>query len=157
MARLWNIALVIGAFALMTFGTFLTRGNVLSSVHAFTQTSVGPAYLAFLALVLLAGFGLVAWRLPELRTPASLTRLPSERRTPLVSHLITVEGCVGTGLRLPSRSALYRSGGMRRAAWAGRRVGLVRSMVMSGLVGHGRMSSHHASRTELRNRRLSGP
>jgi cytochrome c-type biogenesis protein CcmF len=72
MARLWNIALVIGAFSLMTFGTFLTRGNVLSSVHAFAQTSVGPAYLAFLALVLLAGFGLVAWRLPTLRTPASL-------------------------------------------------------------------------------------
>jgi cytochrome c-type biogenesis protein CcmF len=73
MARLWNIALVIGAFSLMTFGTFLTRAGVLSSVHAFAQTSVGPAYLAFLALVLLAGFGLVAWRLPELRTPASLT------------------------------------------------------------------------------------
>jgi cytochrome c-type biogenesis protein CcmF len=73
MARLWNIALVIAAFSLTTFGTFLTRGNVLSSVHAFAQTSVGPAYLAFLALVLLAGFGLVAWRLPELRTPASLT------------------------------------------------------------------------------------
>src|SRR5215467_13494360 len=73
MARLWNIALVIGAFALTTFGTFLTRANVVSSVHAFTQTSVGPAYLAFLALVLLGGFGLVAWRLPELRSPASLT------------------------------------------------------------------------------------
>jgi cytochrome c-type biogenesis protein CcmF len=73
MARLWNIALVIGAFSLMTFGTFLTRANVLSSVHAFAQTSVGPAYLAFLTLVLLAGFGLVAWRLPTLRTPASLT------------------------------------------------------------------------------------
>ena len=71
MARLWNIALVIGAFALMTFGTFLTRGNVLSSVHAFAQTSVGPAYLAFLALVLLGGFGLVAWRLPTLRSPAT--------------------------------------------------------------------------------------
>jgi cytochrome c-type biogenesis protein CcmF len=73
MARLWNIALVIGAFSLMTFGTFLTRGNVLSSVHAFAQKSVGPAYLAFLALVLLSGFSLVAWRLPALRTPASLT------------------------------------------------------------------------------------
>ncbi|MEP7022296.1 MAG: heme lyase CcmF/NrfE family subunit [Actinomycetota bacterium] len=74
MARLWNIALVIGAFSLMTFGTFLTRGNVLSSVHAFAQTSVGPAYLGFLALVLLAGFGLVAWRLPTLR---ALSRLES--------------------------------------------------------------------------------
>jgi cytochrome c-type biogenesis protein CcmF len=72
MARLWNIALVIGAFALTTFGTFLTRGSVLSSVHAFAQSAVGPAYLTFLGLVLLGGFGLVAWRLPMLRTPAGL-------------------------------------------------------------------------------------
>jgi cytochrome c-type biogenesis protein CcmF len=72
MARLWNIALVIGAFALTTFGTFLTRGSVLSSVHAFAQSAVGPAYLAFLGAVLLGGFGLVAWRLPTLRTPARL-------------------------------------------------------------------------------------
>ena len=72
MARLWNIALVIGAFALTTFGTFLTRGSVLSSVHAFAQSAVGPAYLTFLGLVLLGGFGLVAWRLPMLRTPARL-------------------------------------------------------------------------------------
>jgi cytochrome c-type biogenesis protein CcmF len=72
MARLWNIALVIGAFALMTFGTFLTRGNVLSSVHAFAQTAVGPAYLTFLALVLLGGYGLLVWRLPTLRTPSRL-------------------------------------------------------------------------------------
>jgi len=72
MARLWNVALVIGAFSLTTFGTFLTRGSVLSSVHAFAQTPVGPAYLIFLAVVLLAGFGLVMWRLPTLRTPARL-------------------------------------------------------------------------------------
>ncbi|HEU0241027.1 MAG TPA: cytochrome c-type biogenesis CcmF C-terminal domain-containing protein [Micromonosporaceae bacterium] len=72
MARLWNIALVIGAFSLMTFGTFLTRGSVLSSVHAFAQTAVGPAYLAFLAVVMLVGFGLLMWRMPTLRTPARL-------------------------------------------------------------------------------------
>jgi cytochrome c-type biogenesis protein CcmF len=72
MARLWNIALVVGAFALTTFGTFLTRGSVLSSVHAFAQSAVGPAYLVFLGLVLLGGFGLVAWRLPQLRSPARL-------------------------------------------------------------------------------------
>jgi cytochrome c-type biogenesis protein CcmF len=72
MARLWNIALVIGAFSLMTFGTFLTRGSVLSSVHAFAQSAVGPAYLIFLALVMLGGFGLLAWRIPTLRTPAHL-------------------------------------------------------------------------------------
>jgi cytochrome c-type biogenesis protein CcmF len=88
MARLWNISLVIGAFALMTFGTFLTRGNVLSSVHAFAQTSVGPAYLVFLALVLLAGFGLVAWRLPVLRTPASLESAVSREGAFVANNLL---------------------------------------------------------------------
>ena len=77
MAALWNITLVIGAFALMTFGTFLTRGNVLTSIHAFTESGVGPAYLGFLLLVLLGGFGLVAWRLPSLRAPARLDSLVS--------------------------------------------------------------------------------
>jgi cytochrome c-type biogenesis protein CcmF len=72
MARLWNIALVIGAFALMTFGTFLTRGSVLSSIHAFAETSVGPVYLTFLALVLLGGFGLLVWRLPTLQPQSRL-------------------------------------------------------------------------------------
>ena len=70
--RLWNVVLVISAFALMTFGTFLTRGNVLTSIHAFTESGVGPAYLVFLAVVLLGGFGLVAWRLPQLRPDARL-------------------------------------------------------------------------------------
>jgi cytochrome c-type biogenesis protein CcmF len=69
--------LVIGAFALMTFGTFLTRGSVLTSIHAFTESAVGPAYLAFLLLVLLGGFGLVAWRLPTLRSPAQLDSMRS--------------------------------------------------------------------------------
>ena len=94
MARLWNIALVIGAFALMTFGTFLTRGNVLSSVHAFAQTSVGPAYLAFLALVLLAGFGLVAWRLPTLRTPASLTSAISREGAFVANNVLLLAATV---------------------------------------------------------------
>ena len=72
MAALWNLVLVIAAFALMTFGTFLTRGNVLTSIHAFTESGVGPAYLGFLVVVLLGGFGLVAWRMPSLRSPARL-------------------------------------------------------------------------------------
>jgi len=106
MARLWNISLVIGAFALMTFGTFLTRGNVLSSVHAFAQTSVGPAYLVFLALVLLAGFGLVAWRLPVLRTPASLESAVSREGAFVANNLLlrnpsTVNFLDGCALSVP--------------------------------------------------------
>jgi cytochrome c-type biogenesis protein CcmF len=66
MLKVWNLSLIVGAFALTTFGTFLTRGSILSSVHAFARTLVGPLYLGFLVIVLLGGFGGIAvqaWRL----------------------------------------------------------------------------------------------
>ncbi|HJP66455.1 MAG TPA: heme lyase CcmF/NrfE family subunit [Actinomycetota bacterium] len=78
MLKVWNLSLVVGAFALTTFGTFLTRGSILSSVHAFAKSLVGPMYLGFLVVVLLAGFGLIAarsWRLrSEGRFDSALSR-----------------------------------------------------------------------------------
>ncbi len=62
MLKVFNLSLAIGAFALTTFGTFLTRGNIIASVHAFTRSLVGPLYLGFLVLVLASGFGLIAAR-----------------------------------------------------------------------------------------------
>jgi len=68
MLKLVNLALAVTTFSLTTFGTFLTRAGVVASVHAFTKSLVGPAYLAFLLLVLTAGFGLVALRSQQLRS-----------------------------------------------------------------------------------------
>src|SRR5688500_10133509 len=42
MLRLWNVLLVIGAFFLSIFGTFLTRSGILSSIHAF---KIGRAHV----------------------------------------------------------------------------------------------------------------
>jgi cytochrome c-type biogenesis protein CcmF len=68
MLKVWNLSLIVGTFALTTFGTFLTRGSILSSVHSFAQSIVGPLYLSFLVLVLIAGFGLIAARSWQLRS-----------------------------------------------------------------------------------------
>jgi cytochrome c-type biogenesis protein CcmF len=103
MAALWNITLVIGAFALMTFGTFLTRGSVLTSIHAFAESGVGPAYLSFLLLVLAGGFGLVAWRLPTLRSPARLDALLSREAAIIGNNvlLLAATGIVLLGTLFP--------------------------------------------------------
>jgi cytochrome c-type biogenesis protein CcmF len=78
MLKVWNLSLIVGAFALVTFGTFLTRGSILSSVHAFAQSLVGPLYLGFLVLILVGGFGGIAaqaWRLrSEGRFDSALSR-----------------------------------------------------------------------------------
>jgi cytochrome c-type biogenesis protein CcmF len=71
MLKVWNLSLIVGTFALTVLGTFLTRGSILSSVHAFAESIVGPLYLAFLTLVLLGGFGLIAWRRDALRAEAT--------------------------------------------------------------------------------------
>lgn len=72
MLRHWTVLLVVLAFGLSIFGTFLTRSGVLSSVHSFTQSPLGGYFLAFLALVMLAAFVLIAWRWETLRSPNTL-------------------------------------------------------------------------------------
>ncbi len=42
MFKVWNMLLVIMAFILSIFGTFLTRSNILSSVHTFGDLGLGP-------------------------------------------------------------------------------------------------------------------
>ena len=80
MLKVWNLSLVVGAFALATFGTFLTRGSILASVHAFAKSRVGPMYLGFLILVLAGGFGLIACAPWRLRPRAGSTPCSRARR-----------------------------------------------------------------------------
>jgi cytochrome c-type biogenesis protein CcmF len=100
MLKVWNLSLIVGAFALTTFGTFLTRGSILSSVHAFAQSLVGPMYLGFLVLVLVGGFGLIAarsWRLrSEGRFDSALSREAAFLGNNLVLLAVTLIVLVGT-------------------------------------------------------------
>ena len=73
MLKSWNVMLVTLTFALTIFGTFLTRSGVVSSVHAFGDGPVGPVFLWFFLLVLLASFGLIAVRWDQVRDGRSST------------------------------------------------------------------------------------
>ncbi len=84
----WNVVLVILAFGLSIFGTFLTRSGVLSSIHAFTQSPLGAYFLAFLALVLLAAFGLAAWRWDRLRSRNELDAAFSRESAFLLNNVL---------------------------------------------------------------------
>ena len=48
MMKVWNVGLIFGTFLLTVFGTFLTRSGIVSSVHAFAQSSIGNWFVAFL-------------------------------------------------------------------------------------------------------------
>jgi cytochrome c-type biogenesis protein CcmF len=72
MLRVWNLSLLLSTFSLTILGTFLTRSGVLDSVHAFTESAIGPLLLGFFAVVVAVGVGLIAWRGDRLRSPGAI-------------------------------------------------------------------------------------
>lgn len=64
-----SMILAIMGFFFSFFGTFITRSGVITSVHSFAQSPVGPNYLYFLAGILIVSLGLYAWRAPSILPP----------------------------------------------------------------------------------------
>ena len=90
MLKVWNIVLVILTFALTIFGTFLTRSGVISSVHSFTQSGLGPFFMGFLGFMLVVSLGLMLWRLPLLKSENELDSMLSREAIFLFNNLILV-------------------------------------------------------------------
>jgi cytochrome c-type biogenesis protein CcmF len=90
MLRVWNLSLIIVAFSLTIFGTFLTRSGILSSIHAFSSGPVGTVFLAFLALVLLGSFGLLVYRADQLKGQPELDSVVSRESAFLLNNVVLV-------------------------------------------------------------------
>ncbi|MDE0803761.1 MAG: heme lyase CcmF/NrfE family subunit [Acidimicrobiales bacterium] len=72
MLRVWNLSLLCATFALTILGTFLTRSGVLDSVHAFSESGIGPWLLSFFAVIVIVTVGLIGWRGDRLRSPGRI-------------------------------------------------------------------------------------
>ena len=90
MLKVWNLSLIIVAFSLTIFGTFLTRSGVLSSIHAFSSGPVGMLFLIFLAFVLLGSFGLLASRADLLKGQPELDSMVSRESAFLLNNIVLV-------------------------------------------------------------------
>ncbi|MGZ4796939.1 MAG: heme lyase CcmF/NrfE family subunit, partial [Acidimicrobiia bacterium] len=88
MLRVWNLSLVLATFCLTILGTFLTRSGVINSVHAFSQSNIGPALLGFLGVTVAVGIGLIAWRGDQLRTPGRIDSAVSREAAFLANNLL---------------------------------------------------------------------
>ncbi|HLA82288.1 MAG TPA: heme lyase CcmF/NrfE family subunit, partial [Thermoleophilia bacterium] len=90
MLKVWNIVLIIMTFVLTIFGTFLTRSGIISSVHAFGQSSLGPFFVAFMGIALIFSLGLLFSRLDLLKSRNELDGLVSRETSFLLNNLILV-------------------------------------------------------------------
>jgi cytochrome c-type biogenesis protein CcmF len=81
--KAWTLALVLAAFLLTILGTFMTRSGVFNSVHSFTQSSIGPIFLGFLAVLVIGSLVLLAGR-SHLLEPEGRVRSPWAREAAFV-------------------------------------------------------------------------
>jgi cytochrome c-type biogenesis protein CcmF len=77
MLKVWNIVLVIVTFFLCIFGTFLTRSGIVSSVHAFAQSNIGPFFAVFLGIIVFFSVTLLLLRLDYLKSENKLDSVVS--------------------------------------------------------------------------------
>jgi cytochrome c-type biogenesis protein CcmF len=90
MLKVWNVLLVVLAFCLAIFGTFLTRSGIVNSIHSFTQSSIGPWFLGFIITITLGSLALVFYRLPLLRAKTKLESAISREAAFLYNNLLLV-------------------------------------------------------------------
>lgn len=86
----WNMILIILTYALVIFGTFLTRSGVLSSVHAFAQSAIGPVFFVFIGITFIASVALVIRRWPDLRSETEMKSMLSREALFLFNNLMFI-------------------------------------------------------------------
>ncbi len=93
MMKVWNVWLVFVTFMLCILGTMLTRSGVVSSVHAFAESSIGGWFVAFLAIIFLVCFA--AWwkNRDYLRSDNQLDSLVSRESSFLFNNLVLLAAC----------------------------------------------------------------
>jgi cytochrome c-type biogenesis protein CcmF len=94
MLKVWNMLLVVGAFCLSLFGTFLTRSGILNSIHSFTEGPLGAWFLGFICVITIGATVLVLARLPLLRSKTKLESPVSREATFLYNNLLLVAFCL---------------------------------------------------------------
>jgi cytochrome c-type biogenesis protein CcmF len=88
MLKRWNMVLIVLTFALVIFGTFLTRSGVLSSVHAFAESGIGPAFFAFIGATFVASLALLINRWDRLTSENHLGSMFSREALFLLNNLL---------------------------------------------------------------------
>ncbi|MEU5942997.1 cytochrome c-type biogenesis CcmF C-terminal domain-containing protein [Micromonospora sp. NPDC047548] len=98
----WNRALAGASFLLVLLGTFLTRSGAVASVHAFTDSPLGPMLLGLVLLAVLAS-AVLAGRGPRRPTPGRPDPLLSRGTAVLINGvlLVTIAAAVLIGTVFP--------------------------------------------------------
>ena len=90
MLKLWNILLITLAFQFTLLGTFITRSGIITSVHAFVESNIGPYFLGFIFASTAGVLGLVIYRWKRLKSANQLESLLSRESAFVLNNWLLV-------------------------------------------------------------------
>lgn len=94
MFKNWNVCLMLLTFVSIVWGTAVVRSGVLTSVHAFAQSNLGPLFLGFIVIMLSGCMTLWLTRLDTLRSDNKLESAFSREGIFLIQNLVFVSAAV---------------------------------------------------------------
>jgi cytochrome c-type biogenesis protein CcmF len=93
MLKVWNMWLIFATFLLSMLGTFLTRSGVISSVHAFAQSSIGTWFIVFMLLTFFTCLFFFLMNKSHLKSEHKLESLVSRESSFLFNNLLLLAVC----------------------------------------------------------------
>ena len=90
MFKMWNMFLVMLTFLLVILGTFVVRSGVISSVHAFAQSAIGPFFFGFIAFMFIFSLVWITKRRESLRTENQLVSYLSREAAFLYNNFLII-------------------------------------------------------------------
>jgi cytochrome c-type biogenesis protein CcmF len=93
MMKSWNVWLIFSTFLLTMLGTLLTRAGLVSSVHAFAQSSIGTWFVVFMIIVLAVCIFTYLLQRGHLKTEHHLESLVSRESSFLFNNLVLLTAC----------------------------------------------------------------
>ncbi len=93
MMKVWNMVLIFSTFFLCIFGTFLTRSGIVSSVHSFASSPIGPYFVTYLLAMVTFSAWMILDRLDYLKSEAQLESIVSRESSFLFNNLILLAAC----------------------------------------------------------------
>ena len=93
MMKTWNVWLIFSTFMLTILGTLLTRSGIVSSVHAFAQSSIGDWFYGFILIVFAVCLFTFFKQKDHLKSENKLESLVSRESSFLFNNLILLVAC----------------------------------------------------------------
>ncbi|MCK5921443.1 MAG: heme lyase CcmF/NrfE family subunit, partial [Methylococcales bacterium] len=109
MFKRWNMILILLTYLLVIYGTFIVRSGVISSVHAFAQSAIGPLFFGFMSIMTIFSLVWLFIRWNELGSKNQLRSLLSRESAFLLNNFIflAILGVTAWGTNYPIVSELF--------------------------------------------------